>query len=110
VYEFVMSEPTETYSGGLDFSGAASAAEARRFQEILERSRPLPEGVRRVGFRYGEDHSGSPAVWIVITAHDDLKPSQEKITALRRYSNKLRDEFQGSGTDRWPYVTIETES
>jgi hypothetical protein len=38
----------------------------------------------RVNFRFGEDSTGAPAVWIVFVANDDLKSSNERMSAIRR--------------------------
>jgi hypothetical protein len=87
----------------------ASGDEARLFHDIVRKHRSLPAGVQRVDFRFGEDSTGAPAVWIVIVANDDLKPSNERISAIRRLAEEVRSEVRRTGTDRWPYVTIEAE-
>jgi hypothetical protein len=88
-------------------TGAASGDEARLFHDIVRKHRPLPAGVLRVEFRFGEDSTGAPAVWIVFVAKDDLKPSGERIAAIRRVADEVRSEVRQTGSDRWPYVTIE---
>jgi len=89
--------------------GAASAEEARLFHEILRGIGPLPEGVRRVEFRFGEDSQGDPAVWIVLVADEDLNPSNEKLDALRRIIDEVQAAILRSDTERWPYSKILTE-
>lgn len=79
------------------------------FHDIVDKLGRLPEGVRRVGFRLGEDSEGAPAVWITLFANDDLKPSKEKIAELQRVANEVRSEVFRSGSERWPYVEISTE-
>jgi hypothetical protein len=90
-------------------AGAASGAEAQVFDDIVRRMGPLPAGVRRVQFRFGEDSEGAPAVWITFIAGDDLKPSKEKIADLQRVASKVRAEILRSESERWPYVEIVTE-
>lgn len=69
----------------------------------------MPAGVQRVDFRFGEDSTGAPAVWIVFVANDDPKPSSERIAAIRRLADEVRSEVRHTGSARWPYVTIEAE-
>jgi hypothetical protein len=87
----------------------ASADEARRFHDIVRKHGPWPEGVRRVEFRFGEDSTGAPAVWIVFVAGDDPNPSKETVAAIRRAAEEVRSDVRRSGTERWPYVMVETE-
>jgi hypothetical protein len=88
---------------------AASGHEARLLHDIARRHYPLPAGVQRLDFRFGEDSTGAPAVWIVFVAKDDLRPSSERISAIRRLAEKVRSEVRSAGIDRWPYITIEAE-
>jgi hypothetical protein len=90
-------------------TGAASGDEARIFHDIVRKVGRLPEGIRQVRFRFGEDSEGAAAVWITLVANDDLKPSKEKIAALQRISNEVRSEILRSGSERWPYIEISTE-
>ena len=64
------------------------------FDNILRRMDRLPDGVRRVRFRFGEDWAGDPAVWIGFVADDDLKPSKEKIADFQRISKAVSDEIR----------------
>lgn len=90
-------------------AGAASGDEARLFHEIVRKHGPLPDGVRRVEFRFGEDSTGAPAVWIVFVAKDDLNPSSESISAIRRVAEEVRSEVRRTNSERWPYIAIEAE-
>ncbi len=89
--------------------GAASVEEARLFHEIAQGMGPLPAGVRRLQFRFGEDSVGDPAVWIVLVADDDLNPSKEKIAALGRFIDEVQAAILRSDTERYPYSQILTE-
>jgi|ERR1700722_9835922 hypothetical protein len=89
--------------------GSATGDEAKVFQDIVRKMGRLPDDIRRVEFRFGEDSEGAPAVWITFVARDDLKPSKEKISTLQRITNQVRSEVIRSGTGRWPYVEIATE-
>ncbi len=89
--------------------GAASAEEAKLFHDLARRWMPLSDEIRRVHFRFGEASDGTPAVWIVVVVQDDLKPSKEKIRTLARITESFRKAVHESDTDRWPYISIETE-
>jgi len=104
-----MADSATTQPDDLTRGGAASVDEARLFREIVGRFTHLPEGVRRVDFRFGEHSVGAPAVWITLVASDDLKPSKPKIANVQRLANDVQAEVLRSGSGRWPYVEIATE-
>jgi len=78
-------------------------------RKVIGKLGHLPEGVQRIDFRFGEDSTGAPAVWIVFKGPDDLKPSKDKIAAMQRVANEVRSEIFLSGTERWPYVEFAAE-
>jgi hypothetical protein len=88
--------------------GAVTRDEAKLFRDIGRRAGPLPDGAHELRFRFGEDSRGQLAVWIVLVAEDDLKPSKTKIDNIRRFFGKLQDEILMSDTDRWPYTEVVT--
>ena len=102
-----MARKSRIESDEPNLAGATSVEEARLFHDIVRRRGPLPAGVERVEFRFGEDSTGAPAVWIVFIAKDDLKPSNENINAIRRVAEEVRSEVRRTNSERWPYVTIE---
>jgi hypothetical protein len=104
-----MTRKPKTESEAPNLIGVASVDEARLFHDIVRKRGPLPPGVQRVEFRFGEDSTGAPAVWIVFIAKDDLKPSSESINAIRRAAEEVRSEVRRTSSERWPYVTIEAE-
>lgn len=104
-----MADSTGTQPGEPMPPGTAGGDEARMFHQIISRIGRLPEGVRLVKFRFGEDSDGAPAVWITFVAQDDLKPSKEKIADLQRVTNEVRSEILRSGSERWAYVEVATE-
>jgi hypothetical protein len=89
--------------------GVLPADEARVFEDIIRAHPDLPEGVHGVEFRLGRDAFGTPAVWFVLKADDDLKPSKQKIKAYRDFSDALQAAAFVSDSDRFAYVRIETE-
>jgi hypothetical protein len=95
--------PEETPQGG-----AASINEAKLLHDIVHERVRFPQDVLRVEFRFGEDSTGAPAVWIVFVAHDDLKPSKSKIASLQRAAEEVRS-IVHSESNRWPYIEIATE-
>jgi hypothetical protein len=89
--------------------GNSPADEARLFEDIIRAHPDLPEGVHRVEYRLGWDHAGTPAVWFVLKAEDDLKPSKAKVEAINDFGNELISAAFLSDTERWGYIDIETE-
>jgi len=89
-------------------SGLASINEVKLLNDAVHARVRFPQDVLRVEFRFGEDSTGAPAVWIVLVARDDLKPSRRKIAGLQRAAEEVRSVVHGE-SDRWPYVEIATE-
>ena len=89
-------------------SGSASINEVKLLDDVVHARVRFPQDVLRVEFRFGEDSTGAPAVWIVLVANDDLKPSKGKIASLQRVAEEVRSVVH-SESYRWPYVEIATE-
>jgi hypothetical protein len=89
-------------------SGSASINEAKLLNDVVHARVRFPLDVTRVEFRFGEDSTGAPAVWIMLVAHDDLKPSKGKIESLQRAAEEVRSVIHNE-SNRWPYVEIATE-
>ena len=87
---------------------ATPADEARVFHDIVRKITQefgrLPDGVQGVDFRFGEDSTGAPAVWVLFKGPDDLKPSKDKIATMQRFAKEVTSEIFRSGSERWPYV------
>lgn len=79
------------------------------FHELSRKWLPLPEIIKRVTFRFGDDSDGSPAVWITIVTDGNINPSRAKIEQLHRAAEAFRADVRNSDTDRWPYIDIKTE-
>ncbi len=102
-----MADTPDVHPEAASGTGAAAGDEAKRFHQMVRNLR-LPEDVSRVEFRFGEDSTGAPAVWIGLIAKDDLKPSKSKIARLHRVAEELRAMVHNE-SDRWPYVEVVTE-
>ena len=89
-------------------SGSVSINEAKLLNDVVHARVRFPQDVRRVEFRFGEDSTGAPAVWIMLVTHDDLKPSKSKIESLQRAAEEVRSVIHNE-SNRWPYVEIATE-
>ncbi len=83
--------------------------EVERLYDIVRKEGPLPTGVRKIDFRFGEDSTGAPAIWIVLVVRNELNPSSETIGAMRHFAEKVRSKVRTVSDQRWPYVTIEAE-
>jgi hypothetical protein len=90
-------------------AGSASAEEEELYREIARKHARLPEGVKRIDFRFGEDSTGASAVWIVLVAEEDINPSKDKIATLLRFGKEIESEILASDGRRWPYMQIVTE-
>jgi hypothetical protein len=103
-----MAGTAQTHRDEPILPGAAPADEARVFHDIVrgitQKLGRLPDGVQGVDFRFGEDSTGAPAVWVLFKGPDDLKPSKDKIAAMQRFANEVTSEIFRSGSERWPYV------
>jgi len=86
--------------------GAFSADEAKLFHEIGRRVTRLPEGIDRLAFRFSEDSTGAPAVWIVFVGPDDLKPSNSKISDIVEVAKQIQNQVFASGSERYPYFEV----
>ena len=89
-------------------SGSASINEAKLLYDVVHARVRFPHDVQRIDFRFGEDSTGAPAVWIMLVTHDDLKPSKSKIESLQRAAEEVRSVIHNE-SDRWPFVEIATE-
>ena len=87
-------------------AGIATESDAEDYTKILEAHSPFPNGVASVDFRLGRDSDGESAVWIVLTIAKDDNPSKDKIDAITKFSNALRDDILNLGSNRWPYVQL----
>ncbi len=104
-----MQSDQKSGSDELALEGNVSPEDARLFHDLVRRRFPLPDGFRTVKFRFGEDSAGDPAVWIVfIVEKDDLSPSRERIAEIRRAGEAMKSEVRRTGTERWPYIAMET--
>jgi hypothetical protein len=104
-----MDDIPETRSAAPMPRGAAPLNEDQVFRDIIGRIGRLPEGVRRVEYRLGEDSVGAPAVWFTFISRDDLNPSEEKMDEFQRIGDVVRDEVMRSDSNRWPFIEIVTE-
>jgi hypothetical protein len=105
----IMADNPTALSQEREWRGLIPEAQARAYYEIIGRHTDLPDGVTSVGLRFGDDHMGEPALWIVLKAYDDLNPSREKISSINRFTDKIREEMFALGYDRWPFIRIEAE-
>ena len=91
-------------------SSAPSEEEARRYRGIAKNWLPLPDSIKRVRLRFGHDHDGDPAVWIILYIIDDLSKTDTEIAEISSYGDRFRDDVIQADTGRWPFVRMEEEA
>lgn len=87
----------------------APLAEASRLHDLVKEY-AVKAGYERFQLEFGEDSTGTPAVWVWFIVDDDLKPSQEKLASANTLVKTVRSELIRSGEERWPYVSFRTAS
>jgi hypothetical protein len=89
-------------------SDTASIEEANRINEVVTH-RTFPPGLRTTGIdvKFGEDHSGRPAVWILLPVEREYEnPPGKWITEVRDFVNRLRDDLLNEDLEHWPYIDL----
>jgi hypothetical protein len=82
-----------------------SEAERQRIQRIIDQhDDERPEGVRRVTFRFGEDQSGDPAVYIEIYVSKETEPTKGKVEELNDFVQIILNDILDHEIDYWPYA------
>ena len=61
-------------------------------------------GFRRVTFRFDEDHTGQPAVYIELHVSKEMEPTKEKIEELNNFVKVILDDILDNNFDYWPYA------
>jgi hypothetical protein len=70
-----------------------------------------PDYVKGVQFRFGNDSSGDPAVWIWLVLKDDVDIESPSVQAeLSPVREAYRNAIQRAGIERWPYISVRTRS
>lgn len=67
-------------------------------------------GYGRFQLEFGEDSTGTPAVWVWFIVDDDLNPSKAKLSSANTLAQRIRSEVIRSGQGRWPYVSFRAAS
>lgn len=81
----------------------ASAAEAAEIRELV-RAAAEPEGFPAFDLAFGEDSTGSPAVWISFFVESADDPTPELIRSVRRLRRRVLSALFGHGISRVPYI------
>jgi hypothetical protein len=85
-------------------------AERQQIDEIIARHHAdRPAGVRRVIAKFGEDHTGDPAVFFEMIVGNELKPTEEVLQALNDYAQILVNDVLQGNPDYFPYVRTVVE-
>lgn len=84
----------------------APLAEASRVHDLVAKY-ANKAGYKHFQLEFGEDSTGTPAIWVWFIVDDDLKPSQEKLASANTLAQEVRSELIRS-EERWPYVNFRT--
>ena len=70
----------------------------------------LPENVTGYSVKFDNEPSGDPAVWIdfQVRADDDVALTKSTISALSKFTNKVRVLLLEKHIQSWPYVRLHT--
>jgi hypothetical protein len=75
---------------------------------ILKGTR-LPKEVQAFDFRFADDSTGQPAVWVNLHVKDDLRPTPEKIERLTTVRKVISEKILAKQLTRLPYVQLVTD-
>lgn len=81
--------------------------EARSVEAAL-RTVKFPAWVVNWDYELGSDADGVPAVWVDVFADDQTLPMAKLGRAASDLTTSIRQAFQATQIDRWPYVRLKT--
>ncbi len=79
--------------------------EKQRAEQIIADT-PLMDGIESISVELGEDHSGDPAMWLVVHMRHDLEADDDWLRRLNKYSQLLSMKIIHSGLTRFPYTRL----
>jgi len=86
---------------------------ARRIQEQEDTTirrivdgMPWPQDVKGYDVEFGEDWEGDPAVRVWFLVDDDLRPSDEKVERVGRFTRNVTQALLDAELSHWPFVRL----
>ncbi len=67
---------------------------------------PWPEDVKGYDVEFGSDWEGDPAVYVWLVVDDDLRPSEEKLARVGRFTNEVTRALLDAELSHWPFVQL----
>jgi hypothetical protein len=67
---------------------------------------PWPEDVKGYDVEFGSDWEGDPAVRVWFLVDDDLRPSDEKVERVRRFTDEVTGALLDAELMHWPFVRL----
>jgi hypothetical protein len=67
---------------------------------------PRPEDVKGYDVEFGSDWEGDPAVYVRFLVDDDLRPSEEKLQRVGRFTDEVRGALLDAELSHWPFVRL----
>ena len=81
------------------------AEEAETIRRIVE-GMPWPEDVKGYDVEFGSDWEGDPAVYVWFLIDDDLRPSEEKLQRVGRFTDQITRALLDAELSHWPFVRL----
>ena len=98
-----------TYNSGMEvkLSPLSTLDDQRLITETLGTLR-FPEYVTGYSVKFDQEPTGDPAVWIdfLVQADDDVAFPKSEISALNKFTNKVRVLLLEKHIQSWPYVRL----
>lgn len=83
--------------------------DATEIRDIVSRF-AIPAGFDRFKLDFGEDSTGTPAVWVRFIVEDDPQPSKKQVEAATQLAQAVTGELLKQEYRWWPYVSFVADS
>lgn len=81
------------------------AEEAETIRRIVD-GMPWPEDVEGYDVEFRSDWEGDPAVYVWFLIDDDLRPSEEKLQRVGRFTREVTRALLDAELSHWPFVRL----
>jgi hypothetical protein len=90
-------------AGEISDNSTAGASEARWIRELVKEAAE-PEGFPLFELNFGDDSTGSPAVWISFFLDHEYPTTKESIEVLTRLGQRVKSSLFQHDISRVPYI------